>query len=367
MKFITLTYLSWIILVLGCSKDTNPSEGMSTNLRDIPYTPIIYEADIPEYFPQLEQPTDNPMTLDGVFLGRNLFYDPILSIDSSLSCSSCHLPDKSFTDQLAKSPGVNGKLTPRSSMSLINVGFYYSGLFWDGRVQSLEEQAIHPVEDVIELNNTWPEVVKRLKRSSEYPEMFRRAFGINNSDEISKDLAVKAIAQFERTLISSGNSKYDKVIKGLAAFTDEEQLGFDIFFDRDPELPDGECFHCHSAPLLTSNDYLNNGLVAAEEFEDFQDIGHGMVTGNRIDNGKFRVPTLRNIEFSAPYMHDGRLETLEDVLDHYNSGGQISKGKDALISPLGLSKDHLKALRSFLHTLNDEDFMSNEDFSNPKG
>lgn len=355
------------LLLYSCGKESEPVTMEPEDLSDIPYNPVAYTPDIPEDFPGLEQPEDNLMTLDGVILGRELFYDPIMSIDSSVSCSTCHLPELSFTDQMARSEGVHGGFTNRSSMSLLNVGLYYNGLFWDGRSPDLEEQAIHPIEDDIEMDNTWPEVIKRLRRSRHYPRMFRMAFGINTVDEINRDLTTKAIAQFERSLISSGNSKYDKVIRGQAAFTDQEQLGFDIFFDRDPELPDGECFHCHSAPLMTNNDYMNNGLVAADEFLDFPDKGRGKVSGFIIDNGKFRVPTLRNISRTAPYMHDGRLETLDEVLEHYNSGGQISKGKDALIEPLGLSEEQLEAVKAFLLTLDDDDFNNNEFFSDPNG
>jgi len=353
------------VFVLACGKDETPLPGV--DLTGIPYDPVLYQIEIPDDFPALEQPEDNMATLDGVILGRKLFYDPILSVDSTMSCFSCHLPELSFTDQKSFSIGVNGESTQRSSMSLINVGLYYNSLFWDGRSPDLEDQAIHPIEDVIELDNSWEEVEKRLQGSDHYPALFRKAFGISSSNEISRDLATKAIAQFERTLVSSGNSKYDKVLRGEAVFTDEEQLGFDIYFDRDPDLPDGECFHCHSAPLMTNNEYMNNGLDAAEEFEDFVDGGRGDITNNRIDRGKFRVPTLRNIEFTAPYMHDGRFETLEEVLDHYNSGGAESKGKDALLVPLGLDETQLKALKAFLKTFNDEDFNTNPSYSNPDG
>jgi len=364
---IRLGIIVLILAFVGCSDDmTDPGE-MPVDLTGIPYAPEPFIPEIPDGFPLFEQPADNPMTTDGVTLGRALFFDPILSIDSTISCSSCHLQGSSFTDDRAMSIGVNGERTARSSMSLLNVGFYYNGLFWDGRSPHLEEQAIHPIIDEIEMDNTWDEVVVRLKRSERYPELFRKAFGINTTEGITRSLATEALAQFERSLISSGNSKFDKVMRGEAAFTDQEQLGFDIFFDADPELPDGECFHCHSAPLFTNNDYMNNGLVEAPEFADFPDKGRGDVTGQLIDNGKFRVPTLRNIEYTAPYMHDGRLSTLEEVLEHYNSGGQISKGKDALIVPLGLNAEQLEALRAFLSTLNDPDFLTNDAFGDPNG
>ena len=364
MKWIVLTA---VVFLYACSDNMPEPKDMAVDLSGIAYNPVPYELNVPEGFPIFENPEDNALTLDGVDLGRHLFYDPIMSLDSTISCATCHLPEFSFTDQLPKSIGIHGEVTRRSSMSLVNVGFYYNGLFWDGRSPDLEEQAIHPIIDEIEMDNTWDEVIVRLRRSDKYREKFRKAFGIPDTDGINRRNTVKALAQFERTLVSSGDSKFDKVMKGQAVFTEEEQLGFDIFFDADPELPDGECFHCHSAPLFTNNDYMNNGLIAAEEFEDFTDKGRGEVTGNRIDNGKFRVPTLRNIEYTAPYMHNGSLATLEEVLDHYNSGGQISQGKDALLVPLGLDETQLQALRAFLSTLNDEDFIQDERYQDPNG
>lgn len=363
MRYIPLILA--LSILLSCNDDTDPGVDMPIDLTHIPFDTLTFKPEIPEGFPILEQPMDNPLTVQGVSLGRDLFYDPILSLDSTISCASCHFPELSFTDARDFSVGVHGGVTARSSMSLLNVGFYYNDLFWDGRASNLEEQAFHPIVDEIEMDNTWDEVEIRLRRSEHYPEKFRKAFGILNTAEITQELATKALAQFERSLISSGNSKFDKVMRGQAGFTPQEQLGFDIFFDDDPELPDGECFHCHSGSLFTNNDYMNNGLDAADDFNAFSDKGRGAVTGEFIMNGKFRVPTLRNIEFTAPYMHDGRFNTLEEVLHHYNSGGQVSEGKDALIVPLGLNEEQLDAVRAFLSTLNDEDFLHNDAYSNP--
>jgi len=356
------------ILILSCCTDDSEIESMPVDLTSIPYSPIEFILSSPDSFPIFEQPSDNKMTNDGIALGRSLFYDPILSKDSTMSCSSCHLPSGSFTDNLKVSIGVDDKGGTRGSMSLLNVGFYYNGLFWDGRSRTLEEQALLPVEDALELNTTWPEVIQKLKASDIYPELFRKAFGIANTNGITKENAAKALAQFERSLVSSGNSKYDKAIMGRYIYTDQERLGFDIFFDTEPLIPDGECFHCHSAPLLTSNDFMNNGITEALTFDDFgDDKGLGAVSGIRIENGKFRVPTLRNIEFSAPYMHDGRFETLEEVIDHYNSGGRESEGKDALLQPLGLNEEQKAALLAFLKTLNDVDFMEDPKYQDPNG
>lgn len=254
-------------------------------------------------------PDDNPLTIDGLLLGRHLFYDSILSIDSTLSCSGCHLSSGNFTDNQAFSTGVDNEMTPRSSMTLINVGFANTGLFWDGRSESLEDQALLPVEEPIELNEEWPNVERKLRRHSDYPEMFRKAFGIERKEEINRDLAVKAIAQFERTLVSS-NSKYDRVISGSAVFTDQELQGHDIFFDINEDISrHAECGHCHNAPLFTTNEYFNNGIQMPTAENAFDDNGLGAITGRVFDNGMFKTATLRNIFFSAPYMHDGRFAT----------------------------------------------------------
>lgn len=356
------------MLVISCCNDDHLIDIKAVDLTSIPYNPISFDIQTPDSFPIFEQPLDNKMTVDGIELGRSLFYDPILSQDSTISCASCHLPSGSFTDNLKVSLGVDGRTGSRSSMSLLNVGFYYNGLFWDGRTRTLEEQALLPIEDELEMNTTWPEVILKLKRHDIYPELFRKAFGIENTNGITKENAAKALAQFERSLLSSGNSKFDKASRGRYVYTEQELLGFKIFFDTSPLIPDGECFHCHSAPLLTNNEYMNNGITEALEFEDFtSDAGLGAVSGVLIDNGKFRVPTLRNVEFSAPYMHDGRFETLEEVIDHYNSGGKESKGKDALLQPLGLNEEQKAALLAFLKTLSDEDFMVNPEYQDPNG
>ena len=337
-KFNIFLFGLGVIMLTACCKDpvVGPVEG---NLTDITYDPISVTIDVANAtFPFLEQPADNLMTEAGIDLGRHLFYDTILSGDFTMSCSSCHLPSGSFTDNLAVSTGIDGIEGTRSSMSLINAGFNYRGLFWDGRVQTLEEQALLPIEDPIELHTSWMEVIDRLQESDLYPEKFRKAFGIENKSEITAELAAKAMAQFERTLISSTGSKFDRVTLGLDAFTDEEDMGFLMFFDyyqgTNPEFPDAQCFHCHDRPLFTSNSYENNGLDYDTTYYSFADLGYGEVTGIKGDNGKFRTPTLRNIEYTAPYMHDGRFNTLEEVIDHYISGGEYSHTKSAFLDSI---------------------------------
>ena len=358
-----------VVWTSSCDDDPPKPMPMGVDLTNITYDPVDYEINPPFGFPIFEVPEDNLITEDGVQLGRHLFYDPILSADSTMSCSSCHLPSGSFTDNKKVSAGIDGIPGKRSSMSLMNVGYFYTGLFWDGRVNTLEEQALLPVEDPIELHDTWQNVEEKLKNDVLYPELFRKAFGISNSDEITKELAVKAIAQFERILISTG-SKYDKVVAGVDGFSDEELLGFDLFFDENTDVPDAECGHCHAPPLFTSGEYFNNGIdsvsdVSKESLLEFLDPGLGAVTLDTLDYGKFRSPTLRNVEFTAPYMHDGRFSTLREVLDHYNSGGHPARNLDQNVKPLGLNEEELQALEAFIKTLSEPEFLNKEEYSNP--
>lgn len=334
------------------------------DLTHIPYRPIPYLPDVPSGFPVLEQPADNPMTIDGIQLGRKLFYDPIFSIDSTISCSSCHQPTKSFTDQLAMSQGVAGN-TIRSSISLLNVAFQYHGFFWDGRAATLELQALQPIENAIEMGETWENVENKLRRHTEYQTDFRKAFGIENSSMINRDLATKAISQFERTIISGGNTRYDRFARGEIFLNDNETNGYLMFFNVDPVLPDAQCGHCHTAPLFGSTDYFNNGLQESADLEGFADKGLGAITGKASDNGKFKTPTLRNLVFTAPYMHDGQFTTIQQVVEHYTSGGKFSPNKSAFLNNLHLTESQKTDLISFILTLTDSTILTNPAFKNP--
>ncbi|MCF8238461.1 MAG: cytochrome C peroxidase [Saprospiraceae bacterium] len=354
-----------IFLIGSCCKDEPQSDCTDCDLTGIPYNPTPYTVSIPADFPQLEIPATNPMTEEGIALGRRLFYDKRLSADSSMACASCHLPEFGFTDAKAFSTGVDGIMGKRSSMSLTNIGFAYHGLFWDGRAATLEEQALLPVEDPIELHENWPNVVAKLILSTEYPTWFRQAFGIKDKRDITKELATKAIAQFERTLVS-GQSRYDALFIRFEDFpTEEEQLGYDLFFDFEPTVPDAECGHCHGSVLLTTNNYFNNAIDSVGSLTEFADLGRGTVTGEYLDNGRFRAPTLRNIALTAPYMHDGRFQTLEEVIEHYNSGGHVAENYDANMHPLGLSQKQKQALITLLHTMTDTSFVQNPSFQDP--
>ncbi len=357
-----LSFLFLCAITLSCCEE----ESSAIDLTSIPYNPVSYEFTVPDGFPILEIPEDNPTTIDGVALGRHLFYDSLLSVDSTVACATCHLQASGFTDNLPMSVGVDGATGRRSSMSLVDAAFFTNGIFWDGRANSLEDQALEPVEDMVEQAHQWPDVIEDIRRHPTYPGMFRRAFGITSSEEITRDFAVKAISQFERTIMTTGTSKFDRVMANVDVFdTDEQQDGFDIYFDNVRDLPDGQCFHCHGGPLLTDHEYRNNGLFEAESVEDFPDLGRGGVTGQSNRNGFFRTPSLRNIAVTAPYMHDGRFETLEEVLDHYISGGFSSPNKDDLLDSIALNETHKAALLAFLLTLTDEELLEDSQFSNP--
>lgn len=376
-RFLLVTMMAGAVLLLAqCKKDDPPPVSVVCDLTTIPYAPTTYTITKPDHFPQIPVPASNPMTLEAVQLGRRLFYDPILSGDSTMSCSSCHLPQGSFTDNKAVSTGIDGIAGRRNAMSLLNVAYITTGLFWDGRANTLEEQALLPVEDPIELRANWPTVIERLKNHPTYPEYFRKAFGISSCQEITKELAAKAIAQFERILISSGTSKYDLFQKGDLDLEDNELRGKIMYFDEGASvgLPDAQCFHCHGGITLNGGQYFNNGLDSVANLNAFADLGRGVVTGNQTDNGKFRAPTLRNIALTAPYMHDGRFLTLEEVLTQYNDTGFGVINEDPFVQTIGfpvqghypgLTTSQTADIIAFLHTLTDTVFISNPAIQNP--
>ena len=330
------------------------------------YNPQPFAITVPSWLPPVPVPPDNLLTTDGVALGRMLFYDPILSSDSTLSCASCHKQERAFTDGLAVSTGVLGISGKRSAMSLANLAYNTRGFFWDGRTGSLETQALIPVEDHIEMNENWDNVVQKFRNHATYPALFRKAFGIELKSQITKELAAKALAQFQRTLIS-GNSRYDQIIWAQQGWlTDQEQRGLELFFiEFAGTVQHPGCSHCHFNPLFTDNNFRQNGLEDVPDLLSFPDPGRGAISGIANDNGKFRVPTLRNIELTAPYMHDGRFATLEQVLDHYATGGHGVSNEDPNILPFVLDAQQKEDLIAFLKTLTDQTFLTNPNFSNP--
>ena len=305
-----------------------------------PSAPTPYELVVPAGFPAPEIPPDNPLTVEGVALGKQLFADPILSVDSTIACTSCHLPAHAFSDPRPFSQGVGGT-TSRHSMPIFNA-LWSRSFFWDGRATSLEDQALEVVQTSAEMGEDWDRVVAKLERHPEYPALFARAFG---DAPINRQRVVQAIAQFERTLIAA-DSKYDRWLAGQAEFTPEEERGFLLFHTEE-----GDCFHCHVAPLFTDNEFHNNGLDL-----DPPDEGLAALTGKRLDRGKFKTPTLRNAEYTAPYMHDGRFQTLEEVVEHYDSGFHRTVLTDPLLlvrPNLDLNPADKRALVAFLKTLSD--------------
>jgi cytochrome c peroxidase len=326
------------------------------------YTPIPYKLKVPQLFankliaPVI--PTSNPLTEEGVALGKKLFFDKILSGDETQSCATCHDPQKAFTDNKQFSDGIDGDFGNRNSMPLFNLAWNFDELFtWDGKEFGLEKQAFEPVTNPIEMHANWAVVATKLEQDSEYPTLFLQAFG---TSKIDSTLVTRALAQFERTIIS-GNSKFDKFLRGETTLTSEEQNGFDVFMDEGR----GDCFHCHGSnnnPLWTDNKFHNNGLDAL-----FSDLGLGKITGDPTDNGKFKSPSIRNLAFTAPYMHDGRFNTLEEVINHYSEGLKPSPSIDPLMKSVnqggvGLTAKDKADLKTFLLSLSDFNFINNLDF-----
>ena len=371
MNSYNILWIYFCLFLVACNNNDDeqpiPSPPVDNQLIQADYNPQSYELDIPPGIPDPIIPADNPLTIEGVTLGRHLFYDPILSQNESRSCASCHHPDKAFTDGEPFSFGVLGVKGRRNSMPILNLAYNPNGFFWDGRASSLEEQAISPVEDHDELNANWEEVLNRLQEHENYPMKFREAFGIDRKNEITQDLVVKAIAQFERTLISF-DSRFDRIVlQGNGWPSDAEKRGIDLFFVEPnvQTLNHPGCSHCHLQPFFTDNTFRNNGLDSVSALEDFKDYGRGEFTNNRLDNGRFRVPTLRNIEFTAPYMHDGRFNTLEEVIDSYSLGGHGVLNEDPNIQPFNLTDQDKQDLITFLKMLSDTSFLNKEEFSNP--
>ncbi|WP_211327783.1 cytochrome-c peroxidase [Tenacibaculum lutimaris] len=353
MKQKSIYLFSFLFLLMGCSS--------KEEIENV-YTPVQVSLKIPEIFQQKLIapiiPTNNPLTEEGIALGKKLFFDPILSKDNTQSCASCHNPKKAFTNNTRFSEGVDGKLGTRNSMPLFNLAWNFDERFmWDGKDFSIEHQAFSPVRNPIEMHSNWKNVAEKLQEHTEYPTLFQQAFGTSKIDSTH---VTKAIAQFERTLIS-GSSKFDQYLLGKTELTPEELNGFNVFMDE----ARGDCFHCHGSdnnPLWTDNQFHNNGLD-----ETFNDLGLGAVTGDPNDNGKFKSPSLRNLAFTAPYMHDGRFTTLDEVINHYSEGLKQSLTIDPLMKKVNqggvqLSDKDKADLKTFLLSLSDNNFINNPDF-----
>jgi cytochrome c peroxidase len=332
----------------------------------------------PFVFGRFQVPPDNPLTHESVELGRRLFYDPRLSGNNTVSCSTCHMQHLAFTDGKRTGVGVSGTPLAFNSMSLANLMWGPPRFFWNGRAVSLEEQALVPIQHPDEMAQDLDDLTEELDQDETYRELFDIAYG-----EISPATIAAALASFQRTLVSS-NSRYDQFLRGEVTLSDQEELGRKLFMahpDAKVSQRGANCIDCHSQFLTSGfntrlDGFMNNGLDPEKDLP----AGLQEVTGKPEDRGLFKVPTLRNIALTAPYMHDGRFDTLEEVLDHYNEGIKISSTLSPLIMEadnlhkdlentisLNLTDEEKTAVIAFLHTLTDEEFVTAERFSDPFG
>jgi len=354
--------LSLIFIILTACRDDDSGDTIAQ-----PSTPTPANLEIPAHFtiPLPVIPEDNPLTEEGIFLGRKLFFEKKLSKDNSLSCAGCHRPEKAFNDEgKALSEGVGGKLGVRNAMPIYNLawGSVTSRRFnWHGSATTLEKQAFEPVINSREMQENWVNVAAKLQNDPEYPALFKAAFG---TEVIDSNLVVKAIAQYERTLISA-NSRVDQYslevrTNGESAaegiLSEQEERGLDLFMTETK----GDCFHCHGSvqnPLWTDNEFQNNGLDLTP------DSGLALVTKQASDVGKFKTPSLRNLVFTAPYMHDGRFKTIREVVDFYvDDVVENSPNIAATMKRRNMTEQERQDLVAFLKALTDSSFVNNPDF-----
>ncbi len=324
-------------------------------IQDNPYFKITkqdVELKIPKGFPKpIYDFNKNKLTPEGFVLGRKLFYDPILSKDSSISCSSCHQRIAAFAHiDHPLSHGINGMIGKRNVMSLQNL-IWRDAFMWDGGVNNLEVQPINPITNPIEMDETLSNVVEKLKHNKEYVEAFYSTFHDNT---INSERILKSLAQFTGLMISS-DSRLDRYKEGKETFTETELNGLKLFQTK--------CANCHAGALFTDNSYRNNGLKTDTALRD---RGRAIITGKDEDNIKFKVPTLRNIEMTYPYMHDGRFRNLQQVINHYADPKNFDKGYDLSLNKIGVLTEKEKGeLIAFLKTLTDKVFLYDRRFADP--
>jgi cytochrome c peroxidase len=385
-KFIVLGLGSLFLWLAACDKGTDVPVP-PVNPLNLPATALNYaNLNLPSHFTTNamgpiptavtatdNMPASNPVTNDGATLGRVLFYDKNLSSNRTISCASCHLQTKGFTDTATLSKGFAGGNTRRHSMSLINTRYYQRGrFFWDERAATLEEQVLMPFQDAVEMGMTLTGVIERVTAQTYYPDLFTKAFG---DKTITSDRISKALAQFVRSIVST-NAKYDLGRAQVNApgapfpnFSAEENAGKTFFLQPIPQ--GGACFGCHTTEAFINDNPgpANNGIDAAST----TDLGAGETFPQiALFKGRFKTSSLRNIALTAPYMHDGRFKTLEEVVEHYNSGIKnhptLSNAlKDANGNPvrMNLTAAQKAALVAFLKTLTDTGVATEEKWSNP--
>ncbi len=340
MKFYKIIF---ILILASCSVDPEIKPKLPSNaIKEI----------IPEGWPQpVYRFENNTLTKEGFELGRELFYEEMLSSNNTISCGSCHQQFSAFANTEHRfSHGINDSLGNRNAPGLFNMN-WNTTFMWDGGVNHIETQPLAPIVNPIEMNENLNNVVTKLSASNKYKQLFKSAFG---SDEITSQKILKAFAQFQGVLYSY-NSKYDKYKRNETSFTNEELAGYNLFVQK--------CNNCHREPLFTDHDFKNNGLPIDPTINDF---GRENITGNSNDKFKFKTPSLRNIALTAPYMHDGRFNTLDQVLNHYSSGITNTTNLDpSLQSGINLSSTEKSNLKSFLLTLTDYKFIQDERFKDP--
>jgi cytochrome c peroxidase len=338
-------------------KEFSPIAELSRGTNHIEIAPNAtpYHLTISQFAPHPDLPRDNPLTSEGVALGGKLFFDRRLSKDNLQSCAACHDPNSAFSEPRRFSRGVDGEIGTRNAMPLENLA-WKSSFFWDGRAATLREQVLQPIQNPIEMHESLANAVTKISADNNYPRLFANAFG---SPEITSDKIARALEQFLLVQVSF-DSKYDRVMNGQTNFTAQEQRGFELFnteYDPYHGQYGADCFHCHGGPLFQSRDFENNGLDSV-----FTDLGRYKITQRAGDEGKFSVPSLRNVAVTAPYMHDGRFRTLDEAVEHYCTGMKRSATLDPNLAkhPDGgvpLSADDKRALVAFLKTLTDEKFL----------
>ncbi len=358
LKIFTIIIVTAAIAFVGC-KDEETLEVVSFD--DTPYA-LSFGS-----FPPPQIAGDNNLTVQGVKLGRMLFYEKMLSGDGTMACASCHLQEFAFTDTARFSTGIQGKKGGRQAMTIFNMAWHSNEFFWDGRAHLLRDQSLMPIQDELEMDETLENVVAKLSASKVYKDQFMRAFG---SSEITNEKISLAMEQFMNSIVSN-NSKYDRFLKDSTVFTANEKRGRDLFFMEYnqffPAESGADCAHCHSGGNFENDKYLNNGLDADGKFAD---IGREKVTTRAQDKGKFKVTSLRNIALTAPYMHDGRFNTLEEVVEHYNSELESSASLDPALEQtratgLRLTPQDKADLVTFLKTLTDDVLINNKEYASP--
>jgi len=301
----------------------------------------------PSYFPDpVYKFNNNELTVQRFALGKKLFFDKNLSLDGTIACASCHAQSHGFADHnVSFSSGVGGALGTRNSPSIANM-IWSPSFMWDGGVNHIEVFSVAPITNPLEMKETMAHVVSKLNADSEYLILFKEAYGVS---QINDQVMLRALTNY-MSMIVSCNSKYDKVKQGKASFTTLENNGYTLF--------QAKCATCHTEPLFTNYSYINNGLDSV-----FTDLGRARITFNDLDRGKFKVPSLRNVTLTYPYMHDGRFWTLDQVLDHYSEGIKPSSTlHPSLVDGIPLSIDEKSAIKAFLGTLKDNELLNNRLF-----